>query len=165
MKKLNIVNEGTYYGNMNSVNVKWVQQIGPIEKINLDLKYLCTGYMGGSPRILQKTLQVFLQQHIFGIGRHDQGAFNYLNLTGAFAENGIYTVDERPNEEVRHVPFVRINRKEVGYITCINNESAYATVIHHYYMSASLKASVTNHCPKEYPDLEDYVYDKWSVAP
>ena len=159
-EKFNIVDEGVTYDTFPTgpANREWLKPwniYGPSK-----LKYYCTGYMGASTKILIHALRLFAMQHRFGEGRHDQAAFNYLYLSGILDKNGIGTVKERKNEEIRHLAMIPPPNKTLGYITSINSDKTYATAIHHYYAVNTTRNSIINFCPKEDPGLEDYLNRK-----
>lgn len=162
--KLNIIDEGARFNNefTGPTNREWLKPFNIIIRNNSQVKYLCTGYMGASTEIMIKTLKLFAMQHKFGEGRHDQAAFNYLYLSRTLIKNGIYTVGRRENEEVRHLAIVRTINKTLGYIKSINSDKVYATVIHHYYTDNLFRKSILEFCPKEYPELENYICEKKS---
>ena len=96
----------------------------------------------------------------FNQGRHDQGAFNYLHLSGTLTKNGVNVAGQPKNEEVRHMAFIPCINRTLGYIKSINSNETYATVIHHYYTDLKLRNTIPIYCPKEYDELEDYLCEK-----
>ena len=157
--KLNIVNEGaTFDKRTGEKNRQWLEAFNyylPSSQENI--KYLCSGFIGASTNVMIKSLLLYLMQHKFGLGRHDQAAFNYLYLSGEFHRNGIEVVGERENEPIRHTAFKPIKNKEIGFVETINNETAYASVIHHYYSCPEFINSLVLACPRE-TLIHDYTW-------
>ena len=167
MTKFNIVDEGAKLSHplTGKTNVNWIKKHNITKPIDMNFKYFCSGYLGANQDMMIKILTLLMEEINFGHEQNDQGGLNYLEVSGTFAENGIYAVGDRKSEEVRHLALIQLKNNSLGYATCINNLSSYATVVHHYYNSRAFKQTVIKACPKEYPELEDYINNKhafWS---
>ena len=163
---LNIVDEGQMFDSIDGrTNIQWLEAFNFTVSPYSKKKYLCSGAMAGPPDIVSKAINVYLMQHKFGEGRHDQAAFNFLYFSGAFKKNKIKVVSRRKNEPIRHMSEIQFSKPELGYGTAINNEHAYALIIHHYYVDSQFRDSILRACPKESEDLENYIEMKSGKPP
>ena len=158
--KLNIVDEGSNFTTVpGTKNQEWLLAFNfTVPKERYSELYLCSGYIGGKTDVVLKTLKLYLQQHNFGEKRHDQAAFNFLYFSGRLKKNGIDIVDQRQNELIRHISYVEMGEhSSIGDARTIRNVSAFASVIHHYYLNEQLQFSLLKYCPRQDPKLERYL--------
>ena len=153
---INAIDEGLFY--LSSwTNRQWYSHADwrkwpkvPLSKY-LSL-YLCSGYFGGNAKDLLKLITVFVNFYDYYSNAPDQGVFNYLFLAKG-KEYGLKRSPFRWHELVHHTTHAAKNiRKKhhrvLGKIPARWNTKKYASVIHLYYKSEILTASILFACPR-----------------
>ena len=113
--------------------------------------YLCSGYFAGSAKDILHLITVFVNFYDYYSNAPDQGVFNYLFLEKG-KEFGLKRNPFRKNELVHHTIASKNSRKKhhrvIGKIPQRWNTKRYASVVHHYYKSEILSASILYACPR-----------------
>ena len=162
--QLHIVDEGfTYNGNdmIKRINRAWVEAFDPSFRFNseqINYKYWCSGYIEGPILHMINILNLFCQTIAIDHKLHDQGCFNYLNLTGKLQKALIPVAPPNNNELFRHCSTKHIHKQEFPNVNAMYNQSLNAIALHHYYQSdTTFKISLLKACPRPDKSFNNYI--------
>ena len=155
---LNIVDEGIPLF-MSKGDLNWQRSFGEVPLSHKLSFFLCTGYMGSSPEVLIRAIQVFFQILDINMPYGDQSRFNYIWMSGMLKKAGVHVNHKRFNELVRHTSKIKPSKgsDQIGEVRQIRNHAGYASVIHHYYKNENLMKSFLKYCPRESLEMTDYI--------
>ena len=152
---INVVDEGhTFY--QSPINIHWYGFANWREWPKVPLSklfdyYLCSGYFGGSAKDILNLITIFVNIYDYSTSAPDQGVFNYI-FFGKGKEYGLKRSPFRKFELVHHIYNCRkcrkIPRGVIGRIPQRGNMKDYASLVHHYYKSKPLMASILYACPR-----------------
>ena len=124
-----------------------------------NLPTINSGYFGAPVGIFIAFINEILKILAFD-GRHDQGAVNYLILTGRLKKANITLTEDDFNDRVRHLYF---RRPEAPFpnVSGHLNSSLRASVLHCYYAgNDNFMLSILKACPRPSSEMENYIVVK-----
>ena len=155
----NIVDEGKKYKQC-PVNTGWFENsFGPMKEEEKDAYYLCAGYLGASEDMMFSFLELYFSKYKWNSDMNDQGLVGYLALRSPLKN---VLPGRRQTELVYHNAGFPFNGGHdiIGDVRTIRNESAYASIIHHYYKSVNFMESLVRSCPRESKFMNRYI-NRW----
>ena len=103
-----------------------------------------------------KLLHVFSNALVPVDMAHDQGGFNFINVSGKIGKARIPVAPPNPDDRVRHSSLFAIT-KSFPNIKTMYNQNLTAIVLHHYYHSSlEFKISLLLACPRPDPSYTSY---------
>ena len=154
-KYINAVDEGLFFLS-SELNRQWYSQADWLNWPKLPLSkylrlYICSGYFAGTAKDISHLMNVFVDFYDFTSNAPDQGVFNYLFFAKS-KEYGLKKSPFRKKELVHHTIACKKCREKhhrvIGKIPQRWNSKQYASVVHHYYKSKMLSASILFACPR-----------------
>ena len=122
--------------------------------------YLSSSYMSGSVNNVCTALKMIYFYSPFRKGLINSGGLNYIVYTNKLKDHGVSINMPREIEYVRNIAFGRLRNEKstIGDVNTVRDSDYFAKIIHSYHFNDQLKKSILRACPREYPDLENYLY-------